>query len=334
MGDAARALLDSLMGDTRNAGKDEVKKRGKDKGDGFKKDSVCKFDLVGFCPENEELFVSTKRCLGQCPKTHYEIHKTEFNAHPDQKKFTAQYKLELLRHLTALIRRCDDFGAKESFKNEERKQKAGDVSASADIKKVNDDISKLYAEAENYASDGQVQWSKDKVAEAEALKAKAVEWEGKLTVPDVCGICGGPKENDAGAEKTSRFSHDAGKIHQGYSLIRKHYAELKAEEDNGELKFVVEGTEEGGEKDRKGSKDRSRSRDGDKKGRGNGESEKDGRRRDGDRDRAKDSRRDNDRGGDGGRDREKDSRRDDRGRRGGDGDEWRRRDDDRGGRRR
>jgi len=58
--DDARKLLDSLMGQTRNVDLKEAKKK---KGQNFKEENVCKFYLVGFCPQNEQLFKNTKRRL-------------------------------------------------------------------------------------------------------------------------------------------------------------------------------------------------------------------------------------------------------------------------------
>lgn len=295
--DDARALLDSLMGNTRNANKDERKKS---KGGSFRDDSVCKFDLVGFCPSNENLFHNTKRDLEPCKKTHFEISRSEFNAHPDKQKYAAQYKLELLRHLQGILRRCDDYGEKEKLKNAARKRDAGEAVAMQEQKTANDEVGKLYAEAEELASVGDVQGSKNKVQEAEDLKAKTAEYAERISsVPDVCPICGSSKENDAGAEKSTHFSHDTGKIHQGYVLIRKWAADLQALQDAGELKFVQEGEgverNDDGERRRERSRDRSRSRRA--SGRDSGGRDRD--RREGDRrdaDRREGDRRDRDRG--------------------------------------
>lgn len=107
----ARALLDSLMGQTRDVKKDKRQKGSA--GNGFKHESVCKLWLVGFCPENEELFHNTKRDLGPCHKTHFDVHKREFNEHPDHAKYKAAYEARLLRHLTSILRRCDEWILRE-----------------------------------------------------------------------------------------------------------------------------------------------------------------------------------------------------------------------------
>lgn len=232
--DDARALLDSLMGQTRNAGKDTRKKG--NRGDGFKHDSVCKLYLIGFCPEHEKLFTNTRRDLGVCPKTHFEISKEEFRAHPDKKRYQAAYELQLLRHLTTILRRCDDWTVKEKQKNEDNLQNQKDHGAAIsclEAKKMKDMASKLLSEAEDLASSGDLEGSKIKVNSAQEYEKKAIDWEGKANaLPEICEICGSIKEN----AKRSGFKHEAGKLHQGVLMIKKMLAELKEKEARGELK--------------------------------------------------------------------------------------------------
>eukprot|EP00401_Gymnodinium_catenatum_P051737 CAMPEP_0117480326 /NCGR_PEP_ID=MMETSP0784-20121206/12335_1 /TAXON_ID=39447 /ORGANISM="" /LENGTH=388 /DNA_ID=CAMNT_0005274765 /DNA_START=358 /DNA_END=1525 /DNA_ORIENTATION=- len=238
--DDARALLDSLMGQARNAGKEERKK--KKRGESFKDDTVCKFQLVGFCPEHEDLFHNTKRDIGECRKTHFEISKEEFDNHPEKARYKAEYETLLLRHLEAHVRRADDWAAKERQKNELASQKqaelGGNEVARQEIDKLNDMAGKLYAEAENLASAGKVELSKAKVLLAEQLQKKKADWEAKARdapAAEVCEVCGLTKENDAGAEKGNKFTHTEGKVHQGFLLIRKWYAELREKQKRGEL---------------------------------------------------------------------------------------------------
>jgi len=232
--------LDSLMGQARNAGKEERKK--KKRGESFKDDTVCKFQLVGFCPEHEDLFHNTKRDIGECRKTHFEISKEEFDNHPEKARYKAEYETLLLRHLEAHVRRADDWAAKERQKNELASQKqaelGGNEVARQEIDKLNDMAGKLYAEAENLASAGKVELSKAKVLLAEQLQKKKADWEAKARdapAAEVCEVCGLTKENDAGAEKGNKFTHTEGKVHQGFLLIRKWYAELREKQKRGEL---------------------------------------------------------------------------------------------------
>eukprot|EP00401_Gymnodinium_catenatum_P016336 CAMPEP_0117511882 /NCGR_PEP_ID=MMETSP0784-20121206/28740_1 /TAXON_ID=39447 /ORGANISM="" /LENGTH=512 /DNA_ID=CAMNT_0005307575 /DNA_START=183 /DNA_END=1721 /DNA_ORIENTATION=- len=229
--DDARALLDSLMGQTRNEAKDK-RKKGK-AGDSFKHDSVCKLYLVGFCPENEKLFHNTKRDLGTCPKTHFEISKEEFNAHPEKKKYQAAYELQLLRHLTTILRRCDEWAARERQKNEEFIQKLNGYGVNSEAKRMKEMASKLLAEAEELASRGDFEGSKCKVSCAQEYEKKSLDCDDTATgLPEICDICGSIKES----EKRSAFKHDAGKVHQGILMIKRMHAELKAKEAEGVLK--------------------------------------------------------------------------------------------------
>lgn len=224
----AKALLDSLMGQTRNAGKEERKK--KKMGESFKEDSVCKFFLIGFCPEHESLFNNTKRDIGECPQTHFEINLDEFKAHPDKERYQIDYEKQLIPHLKSLIRQCDDWGAKERLKNERKVQEDGgnDV-ACAQIKKLCEQSSSLLAEAEEFASAGNFAVSKGKVAEAEQIKKTVEEWRAKEYAPaEVCEVCGLSKEYDGGNvyDKVNNFSHARGKVHSGFERIRTWYADL------------------------------------------------------------------------------------------------------------
>lgn len=322
--DDARALLDSLMGGARNAGKEE-RKKDKNKGLSFTKDSVCKFFLVGFCPEHEDLFHNTRRDLGKCTKSHFEISKEEFNANPDKAKYEAQYRRELLAHLKDIIRRCDDWGAKERQKNEFTIQKAtdegGNEVAKGEIAKLNETASKLIAEAEDLASAGDVAGSRVKLDLSEQYKKKAEDWKEKYknTVPEVCEICGLTKENDAGADKGKVFSHSMGKVHQGFLLIRKWYAEIKSLVDGTdaarqadlkekgdeeqakerETSFRFEGEDRKKREDREDRRDRRddrdrRDRDGDRGGRRRDDGDDRSRRREDDYDNRKRRRDDDD----------------------------------------
>jgi len=241
----ARALLDSLMGQTRNQAQTRDQKKGDrgKQGEGFKDDSVCKLWLAGFCPEHEELFYNTKRDMGPCPKAHYEMHKEEFNVHPDRDRWMALYEEQLLRHLERLDRETRDIVARERIKYEtylkERRLKLG--AASSEDKdprgdNMKDLASKWLSEAEELAERGDLAGSKRKIADAKAAEEKAKEWEENQGPPDVderiCGICGERKDT----EKKSAFKHEAGRVHQGVLLIKRKLAEFKKKEEEGKLK--------------------------------------------------------------------------------------------------
>merc|ERR1719356_2312444 len=218
------------MGQARNASKEERKT--KKKGDGFKESKVCKFYLCGFCPEHEQLFHNTKRDIGECSKQHYEYSKEEFNAHPDRAKFEAQYQKELVIHLKDLIRRCDEWGEREKQRNiqaiEKAKADGGNEVFKKEIQKLQDLASQCVSDAEDLAAKGQMAKSKEQLEWSDHYKQKIEDWKEKESnsVPIVCEVCGLTKENSAGAEKGKIYSHEMGKVHQGYALIRQWYGDL------------------------------------------------------------------------------------------------------------
>merc|ERR1719210_550106 len=102
--DEARKLLDSLMGTRRNASLRDAQKT---KGENFKDDDICKFYLLGFCPQHEQLFISTKRDLGDCNKVHSDALRGEFEAHPEHARYRRRYELEFRDYLERCVRDAD-----------------------------------------------------------------------------------------------------------------------------------------------------------------------------------------------------------------------------------
>lgn len=286
MADEARKLLDSIMGGARNASKEERKKK-KGSGDSFKEDSVCKYHLLGFCPQYESLFHNTRRDLGECCKTHHDFSREELNAHPDKDKYTAEYEQQLCRYLESHVRRADEWAAKERAKNDmayqELKEKGPGEVAKQEIAKLQEQASAFLAEAETFASAGAVEISKSKVEMAEALQKKVADWTEKATSPpkaEVCEVCGVTKENEASADKLMNFEHQKGKVHQGFALIRKWHADLKERQVKREREAPATKEEYDAQDGEKGDKRRRRSRS--RSGAGKGE------RREPDRERRRD----------------------------------------------
>merc|ERR1712232_198557 len=97
----AKALLDSLMGPSRDKAKKDQKK------DEWKEEKVCKRYLVGFCPTNVDynLFLNTKyeRQFPVCTKLHAEALKFDFERHPDGKTYQADWEGELIRFVDTML---------------------------------------------------------------------------------------------------------------------------------------------------------------------------------------------------------------------------------------
>jgi len=229
----ARALLDSLMGQTRDEKKDKRQKASG--GNGFKHESVCKLYLVGFCPEHEQLFHNTRRDLGTCHKTHFDVHKREFNEHPDKAKYQAAYDAQLLRHISSILRLRDEWILREKAKNEafQTKNAAKGAGPNAGVSKLRDKASKSMAEAEELASKGDIEASKLMLNASQEYEKKAKEYEGQgVSGSQICDICGGIKET----ENFSAFKHEEGKVHKGILAITTMHKDLKKKEAKGELK--------------------------------------------------------------------------------------------------
>jgi len=281
--DEARKLLDSLMGSHRNVDRKEAKAK---KGNNFKEDNICKFYLIGFCPQHEDLFHSTKRDIGRCCKVHSEAMKSEFEEHPDKEKFLGEYERQLKNYLEELARGADERVARErrniQAANQQIEEAGPNETAKAEIQKLNDQAAALVLEAETFAEDGKFNESKVKLELADGIKKRAADWEEKARAArseDFCEICG--SRTESGDPAKAKFRHEDGKIHAGFVKIREWLAEIRKRvrerEERGE---TDDAARRGGGRDP--DRDRRRSRSG---GRG------------GDRDRDRDRRgRDRDRG--------------------------------------
>jgi len=268
--DDARKLLDSLMGSHRNLDRKEAKAK---KGHNFKEDHICKHYLIGFCPQHEQLFHSTKRDIGECKKVHSDAMKDEFEAAPDKDKYRIEWEAKLKNYLEELVRGADEWVARErrNIADANRMIEEGGPNevARAEIKKLNDQSAALLAEAENFAEAGNIQESKSKTDLAADLKRRAQEWEEKSKVQrqdDVCDVCGSRMES--GDVNYARFRHQEGKIHLGYVKIREWLINMRKKvRENEEQEERERGAR--GRRGRgaggSGGQDRSRSRDRDRR---------------------------------------------------------------------
>jgi len=339
--DEMRKMLDSLMGQSRDASLDEAKKN---KGKNFTAPNVCKFHLLGFCPQNElgNSKLTTKRNLGECTKVHSDAMKKEYEEHPEKAKFQDEYEKQLLPFLESQVREADAWVSREKAnarkgdgKKEETTVSSMPVAVKEQVAQLTADMNKMMAAAEELAEKGDIGGSKFKVVLADEIKKKVTEIEEQypsytVTLKEewVCDICG-TRTEAVTEQNESRFAaHFTGKVHQGYAKIRdwvKVLRERHRKED------------ERGRRDGSRDRDRRRSRDRERPGAGDRDRERRRRRsRSGDGERAERGEKDQDeaggapgagdregdRGGDRGRDRERDRRdrrrsrsRDDRGRR-------------------
>lgn len=222
------------MGTSRNAGKEERKNK---KGEDFLDSKVCKFHLVGFCPEHEDLFMNIKkgpaRDFGTCKKTHFEHSKTELQAHPQHSKYQAKFEEELLRHLQNHVERCDAWVKKQEAaairESEKVIEEGGNDVARDEIKNLREESAKYLAEAEEMAGKGDTKNSKKTADWAESLKKKADDWENKAKIGprDICTVCATVIEDLTVPDSVNQYDHGRGKVHIGFALIRKWYKDMQ-----------------------------------------------------------------------------------------------------------
>mmetsp|Transcript_103164 Transcript_103164/g.202263 ORF Transcript_103164/g.202263 Transcript_103164/m.202263 type:complete len:323 (-) Transcript_103164:125-1093(-) len=232
--DDARKLLDSLMGATRDVSLDEAKKT---KGKNFTKDNVCKFFLLGFCPQYElaNSKLATKRNLGDCTKVHSEAMKAEYEAHPDKAKYRTEYEKQFLPFLESQVREADAWVARE--RANVQKAAAGAIekttistmpdSVRDQVAELTKDMNKMMASAEELAESGDIEGSKFKVELADEIKQKIKDIEDRhpsytvnLREEWVCDVCG-TRTEAVTEHNTTRFkAHFTGKVHLGYEKMR------------------------------------------------------------------------------------------------------------------
>ena len=73
--------------------------------DHFDDPDVCKFNLLGFCPN--DLFVNTKHDTGPCTKRHDVFFKEQFKNDPKRDEYKRGYEQELIDQLQRMISNVD-----------------------------------------------------------------------------------------------------------------------------------------------------------------------------------------------------------------------------------
>lgn len=266
----ARALLDSLMGPSRNqSDKDKT-------GEDFKAKDVCKDYLVGFCPRNG-LFsgrvTGQRKQLQMCNKVHSDALKAEFKRHPDEKNLRRQYEEGYLRTLSVIADEADQLVAREK----RAARQAGTFLAIPDA--VQPQFDKLEADYKKLLEKADLKGSEDAMREAEAVKQELDDIKNKYTRnsagEEVCEICGIKYVLGDEICQNRADQHFSGSMHEGYSKIRQAISDIKDKQRKHQenpspdtvrkSKDSKEGKEEKEEKDKDGERDgrkRSRSRKG------------------------------------------------------------------------
>ncbi|XP_031094845.1 luc7-like protein 3 [Ipomoea triloba] len=313
--DAQRALLDELMGASRNLTEEERK--------GYKEltwddKEVCRFYMVRFCPH--DLFVNTRSDLGPCPKVHDPKLKESFEKSPRHDSYVPKFEGELAHFCEKLVMDLDRRvrRGRERLDQEDVPPPPPPISAekSEQLSVLEEKIKNLLEQVESLGEAGQVDEAEALMRKVELLNVEKtaltqqsqqsnvlmMAQEKKMALCETCGSF--LIANDA-AERTQ--SHVTGKQHVGYGMVRDFLSEFKAarekakEDERLAREKEVEERKKQKEKEyesrhRSGSSDRDRYRDRDY-----------GRERDRYRERDREHERSYDRNGRGARDRDRGS---------------------------
>ncbi|KAF1997298.1 LUC7-domain-containing protein [Amniculicola lignicola CBS 123094] len=206
---------------------------------GITDDKVCKSYLVGQCPY--DLFNNTKMDIGTCSKVHVETLRTEYQEAPQEQKdrwfdFKREYLHEMARHIDECDRRIGTAQRRlEKTPEEIRKTNA----LVKQIDDLNKSIDAGLLEVQIMGEMGEVNMAlaeyfraQQRIQEKEILERelKSISDTGgpsghqKLQVCDVCGAYLSRLDNDR-----RLADHFYGKMHLGYSQMRKSHADLKVE---------------------------------------------------------------------------------------------------------
>eukprot|EP00392_Amoebophrya_sp_AT5.2_P017268 g17598.t1 len=255
--DDARALLDSLMGSSRNEGPASKTK------EHYTDRNVCKFWLIDFCPH--ECFHTTvtgkaavNSPLGECPKVHSDFIRQQFkNDSVKGPKRRRIYERDLLKYLKKLVYECDQKRDREKrileskISETRRRRQVGlgnnEQELEHKIIELKQAIQEKIKKAELLAEDGEFEESQAVMKEVELQKEElqneesAVAKAQSATVDnleenfqeDVCDVCGLAIDWRCAAEIENRrkgipHPHTSGTYHQGYEMIRKKVVELEA----------------------------------------------------------------------------------------------------------
>lgn len=224
--DQMRAMLDQLMGTTRNG----------DDGRGLKFSDarVCKSFLLDCCPH--DILASTRMDLGECPKVHDLAFRADYESASKTRDY--YYDIEAMEHLQAFIADCDrrTDSAKQRLKETQEELTAEVAEKANAVHSLAEEIGKKLAKAEALGEAGEVEDSMELMKEIDELRGKKIKAEHeyrtsmpastyqqqKLRVCEVCSAYLGIHDNDI-----RLADHFGGKLHLGFLTIREKLIELE-----------------------------------------------------------------------------------------------------------
>jgi len=279
--DETRALLDALMGPSRNEKKDAAGKGGEPD---FVNRGVCKNFLVGFCPH--DWFTTNRRQMKPCYKIHSDVMKEQFEKHPETEKYRVEWEEDFLLYLEVSARECDAYIAREKPKCRQRGCGIKDINMPAEAKNKSEEMETRYAQLirkSEETADESLSRSQEYMQQALVLKEEMDALKGRHSSEfpgeDVCEICGvkyllgGADKGKAGQGLAGfdKTDHMRGKTHKGYEEIREKIFELKGKKKQWEklrekhkdwfkayVKARTKESEDGQQKEREEKKEKER----------------------------------------------------------------------------
>ncbi|ORY87743.1 hypothetical protein BCR37DRAFT_6669 [Protomyces lactucae-debilis] len=188
--------------------------------------NVCRSFLVGECPH--DIFAASKLDLGLCPKIHSEQLKLDYElaSKSHEYGFEYDYKRDLDKYIDDCNRRVEA-AQRRLEKSPEEQAKANE--AMREITALEEAVELALEEIEVLGEAGLVARAMDEYYNVDKLKIDKEERERslvaldtgaddhqKLQVCDVCGAYLSKLDNDR-----RLADHFGGKLHQGYSLVRR-----------------------------------------------------------------------------------------------------------------
>lgn len=289
--DQISAMLDELMGTSRNGGSSTNSYRFDDR-------VVCRAFLLGCCPYM--ILSQTKADMGSCNKVHDLALKADYEK-AILKRDDYNFEYDALSLIEKFVTESDRRKEIAKIRLKENQEELGEEAAKkmSKITEIDDEIAQKMLKVEEFGEKGDADNSFKALEEVEELKKKKIELEQvynnsmpasafqqqKLRICDICSASLGIHDNDR-----RLVDHFSGKLHLGFITIREKLEELKKKVQELREKRQTRGSDSS-QRDKR-SRSRSRSRKSNSKSR---RSRSSSRSRYNDRDRDYHSRSDRDR---------------------------------------
>ncbi|KAM0920034.1 hypothetical protein ACQ4PT_007712 [Festuca glaucescens] len=253
--DAQRALLDALMGSSRNLTEDEKKDH---REVGWDDPDVCAPYMARFCPH--DLFINTKSNLGNCPKIHDPILKQSFEDSPRYAAVLPKFEAELAHRCEKLVLDLDRKirRGRDRLAQEVELPPPAHGHKSEQLSMLEERIKKLLEQIEQLGETGKIDEATalmrmvDVLNLEKAALTNQIENKALMTLQEkkmeLCEQCGSFLVTNDVLERTQ--SHVTGKQHIGYGLVRDFLAEYKAAREEERLAREKEAEERQSQRER------------------------------------------------------------------------------------